>query len=224
MDEEQPTIIYTRYAVPIILAAPLEVLLQPGFLQEIGVVPGEWTIDTIAKPANDAQEVKYDGGFTVTVLRNVISFNAFVEPDADLPPNLTECNRIVERFLETQSSPAVISFGPQLFGYTMMPEGSQGIRNIGFPLENILPLITFRGTYVLDAREVQFQISESTREPSDFINCLEFTCGTTYSSEDAPDLPSLNLWQAIHTHWATWVENCDQLVLDFYSDHIIETE
>ena len=222
MNEEQPTIVYTRFAVFINLSTSLEIALAPDFLQENGVVPDEWSVESSPERADDIQEVRYDSGLIARVHPNGIGFNLFVEPVMDLTPHLTLGNGIVQRFLEQQSSPDVRSFATQLYGLTMMPESSPGIRNIGLPLEDVAPIITFRGLYNLEDRVVRFYIRETTREPGDFINCLEFSCETTYSSDDFPSLSSVDLWQAIKIHHATWVDNCNDLVSNFYSDHITE--
>ena len=213
---------YTRSAVFINLSTSLEIALTPEFLQENGVVPDDWSAESSPERADDIQEVRYDSGLVVRVSPNGIGFNLSVEPVTDLTPHLILGNGIVERFLEQQSSPDVRSFTIQLFGLTMMPEGSPGIKNIGLPLDDVAPIITFRGLYNLEDRVVRFYIRETTRDPSDFINCLEFSCETTYSSDDPPSLSSVDLWQAITTHWKTWVDNCNGLVSDFYSEHITD--
>ena len=120
------------------------------------------------------------------------------------------------------SSLKVSKFVIRLHGHIMMPDGSPGIRNIGLPLDDVVPVITFHGRYQLEDREVHFYIREATRGLGNFINCLDFTYETIYSSEDVSDLSSLDLWQGIVALWETWFENCNDLVFDFYHTHITE--
>lgn len=220
MDENQPAIKYNGFSVLVRTNNPPQEFFRPETtLQDSGVVPKEWQVVEQDRTRRNILELEYDSGLVVRRTARAIGFNLSVDPTTDLLPHIELSNRIVDRFLTTHPALSVKEFAIQCSGYTMMPDGSPGIRNIGLPLENVVPIISFHGGYDLRDRELEFHIRETSRD-SDRINCLDFSVETNYFADDFEEPYNVEFWQLIAPSNKTWVLNCEDLVYNFYSAHI----
>ena len=212
-------IVYKFYSITLYISVPLNRRLNPEFLLENNVVPEDWTVDLeSSQDFGIIQRFKFQEGLLVQAHPDRLYFQWDIITDEMIRSQIALCNAIIEALLTLPSFVVVDTSVIQLHGYTMMPENSLGITNLGEPLEDLHPVISFRADYDLEIRDVQFDIGEATMGPGEFINSLQFTYSTKYYfSEDVSGQAS---WESIVVYHEDWIKECSYLVDAFYSNHI----
>ena len=214
-------IVYTSYTVTLDLSAPVNWMLTPELLLENNVVPAEWAVDLEAPQSRGIiQRFRFQEGLLVQAHPDRLYLLWDIIPEEEIQPQIVLCNAIAEALLKLPTVVEIEAFVVQLQGHKMMPANSLGVTNLGVPLEEIFPVVGFRATYDLDIRQVQFDIEEAALALSEYINCLQFTYGIRYLSDEG--VPNQEAWQFVVAFQDEWVEECSSLVEAFYANHIGE--
>lgn len=194
-------------------------MLTPEFLLENDIVPEGWTVDlAFSQNLGPIQRFRFQEGMLVQVRPDHLYLQWDINSEEGVRPQIVLDNAVVEALLKHPSLVDVDTCVVQLHGYTMMPDNTLGITNLGEPLFDIQPVVAFRACYDLEMRDVQFDIEEAALEPSEFINCLQFTHSTKYYFSE--DVSGQESWQGIAVYHEDWVKECSYLVDAFYANHI----
>jgi hypothetical protein len=212
-------IVYAYYSITLYISAPSDMMLTPELLLENQIVPEEWTLDpAFSQNLGPIQHFRFQEGLLVQARPDHLYFQWDIIAEEGIRPGMASGNATIEALLTSLPLVAVGTSVVQLQGRIMMPEESLGITNLGEPIEDVIPVVTFGADYDLEFRDVQFHIQETALEPSEFVNCLQFTYTSKYCFSE--DIPSLESWQDIVIAHEDWIKECSHLVQSFYSDHI----
>ena len=212
-------IIYTYYSITLYISAPLDIMLTPELLLENQIVPKEWTVDpAFSQNLGPIQHFRFQEGLLVQARPDRLYFQWDIIAEQGIQPRMASGNATIEALLASFPLVAVGTSSVQLHGRIMMPEEFWGITNIGEPIEDTIPVVTFRADYDLELRDAQFHIQETALEPSEFVNCLQFTYTSKYYLDEGT--PSLEPWKKIVIDHENWIKECNHLVQSFYSSHI----
>ena len=167
-----PPLTYTRFWLSIASNDDLLPLLTPDFLRYNGIVPMQWVFDTPVMLAQDFREIKFENGFVASSdgyeIQFAISLGRQLESAVDL------CNGVVYRFLGILPNLSIEAFSTHFQAYKMMPDECPGIMNIGTPLEDVPPIVSYRATYSFLDQEVRLDVNEVERGDKGVIDCLDF--------------------------------------------------
>ena len=222
MDGEKPHLEYFIYKVAITLQRPLGVVITPEYLAEAHVALNEWLTLSDTELPGEIREIRYDNGLVVTTDPTSPVFEMAIALSSDILTTIDQCNWAVDRFIwyAHRIDVEVVESTVQLYGLTMMPEGSPGVRDLGPIKEGVLPIVTVRTEYGLRDRYVQLDVVEMARDDGTIINCLEFSYRVTFPSEFYPAVPYSTVWSLIQRQSQEWVDDSNSLVSFFYQNYV----
>ena len=198
------SIIYTSYSVSLFTAAPLVVDLTPEFLRINNVVPDFSSAESETPAGVGAlQRYRFEDGPLVHVRPDRIYFEWEIFVGEEPWSKVIRCNETIGAFLAIPSFVAIDTLAIELRGYTVMPDDSLGVFNLGEQLEDIHPVVAFRANYDLEFRDVQFEIEEDALEGSEFIDGLRFRYMTKYYFSE--DVSGEDNWDSIVDGDEDWV-------------------
>jgi hypothetical protein len=130
------------------------------------------------------------------------------------------CNYAALRLLEVLPGLNLKDFSVGIEGYSFIPDGCPGIKNIGTSLDGQLPVVSHQSEFFFSDWDVSFYAREVTRGESDYINCLDFRLLNSCSADSVPETRFLNVLGETLEDWEELLERFVQLATGFYSRHI----